>query len=128
MKLLILNTVFLCLVGSAYSCIPTYPGGAGCCPINVYNEAAATGRALFNPQLSQCPDTANFICSVAVDGSTNPTMIVINGGTTVTTGANGQNSQVILTCRKATRTWTYTGSTGTATNVNQITCLNNAAG
>ncbi|CAJ0933815.1 unnamed protein product, partial [Mesorhabditis belari] len=119
------------LIGIVTACAPTSPTNgpsSTCCPIDVFNEAASTGRALFNPQLSQCPDTANFICSVRDDGVTDPTIIQINGATTIATGPNGINTMVGLQCMRSSRIWQYTDMQGTVTTVTSITCLNNAAG
>ncbi|KAF8359429.1 hypothetical protein PRIPAC_94424 [Pristionchus pacificus] len=121
-NMLVQLTMVSVVVGSALSCAPTdpgtIPGGPGatttttlppCCRTDIYKKASPD-RALFNPALTACPDSANFICSVDTDLATSTTMIVINGGETIATGPNGMNSFATLTCN-AQKKWTTASGT-----------------
>ncbi|GMT05720.1 hypothetical protein PENTCL1PPCAC_27894, partial [Pristionchus entomophagus] len=109
------------------SCAPTDPGTIPavppCCRDDIFDNAlpGTKGRALFNPVLVRCPMSTQFICSVREDLVKDPTMIILNGGTTIATGPMGTNAFVELKCRDQDKQWV----TPNGAIVNKIGCLNN---
>ncbi|KAF8353747.1 hypothetical protein PRIPAC_95370 [Pristionchus pacificus] len=112
---------------TVHSCAPTdpitSPTRPPCCRDDIFDNAlpGMNGRALFDPVLVRCPMATRFICSVRDDLVKDPTMIILNGNTTIATGPDGTNAFVNLTCRNSDKIWiTPDGQV-----VNKIGCRNN---